>query len=494
MSNNNYISYATLLKSIKDFKKSGSKNSDFNIYDTPSHKFFKIFFYFGDEEDVLNNNGYSTSGLLHPTWKIYNENGGNDLGFDYRVFNSAWSYLKLNDENERAEKLERFVTLLSNINCNSPWYFTSLSGIDAALERKVANDGNLDVTEPRTLSITCLPDAFDNRIGTLLELYRDITWSWHNKKEILPANLRKFDMAVYIFESPVENWSNYKPEDSSYISSYKLLEFRDCEFNYNSVKSGWGDINNQTGFTPTFTIDINYNDCYEESYNEIMMRKIGDVILTDTYAAVLENNDGENISQSKFKSDPQVFDKNQNDGVQNRTNNVSKNTKYSQKSTEEIYSFGNLGDINHFEDPITKYSQKSTEEIYSFGNLGDINHFEKAVDENPSKIVKESEIEKPGFLGNIAKELYYTGRQHVDNLLYEKTGYSTNIKRAIMGNLYTYSLSNMGMQLDQALKGHITTTGLTVKQYIDNAQERAAAKVKKSGNLGNLYKNTLANN
>ena len=467
MSNNNYISYATLLKSIKDFKKSGSKNSDFNIYDTPSHKFFKIFFYFGDEEDVLNNNGYSTSGLLHPTWKIYNENGGNDLGFDYCVFNSAWSYLKLNDENERAEKLERFVTLLSNINCNSPWYFTSLSGIDAALERKVANDGNLDVNEPRTLSITCLPDAFDNRIGTLLELYRDITWSWHNKKEILPANLRKFDMAVYIFESPVENWSNYKPEDSSYISSYKLLEFRDCEFNYNSVKSGWGDINNQTGFTPTFTIDINYNDCYEESYNEIMMRKIGDVILTDTYAAVLENNDGENISQSKFKSDPQVFDKNQNDGVQNRTNNVSKNTKYSQKSTEEIYSFGNLGDINHFE---------------------------KAVNENSSKIVKESEIEKPGFLGNIAKELYYTGRQHVDNLLYEKTGYSTNIKRAIMGNLYTYSLSNMGMQLDQALKGHITTTGLTVKQYIDNAQARAAAKVKTSNNLGNLYKNTLANN
>lgn len=463
----NYVSYATLLKNIEDFKKSGSKNSDFNIYDTPSHKFFKIFFYFGDEEDVLNNNGYSTSGLLHPTWKIYNENGGNDLGFDYRVFNSAWSYLKLNDENERAEKLERFVTLLSNINCNSPWYFTSLSGLDTALERKVANEGNLDVNEPRTLSITCLPDAFDNRIGTLLELYRDITWSWYNKKEVLPANLRKFDMAVYIFESPVENWSNYTPEDSSYISSYKLLEFRDCEFNYNSVKSGWGDINNQTGFTPTFTIDINYNDCYEESYNEIMMRKIGDVILTDTYAAVLDNNDGENISQSKFKSESQTFDKNQNDGVQNRTNYVQKDTKYSATSTGEIYSFGNLGDINHFEDPITKDSRT---------------------------IVKESEIEKSGFLGNIAKELYYTGRQHVDNLLYEKTGYSTNIKRAIMGNLYTYSLSNMGMQLDQALKGHITTTGLTVKQYIDNAQERAAAKVKTSNNLGNLYKNTIANN
>ena len=44
----NYVSYASILKNIENFKKSGTKNSGFNIYDTPSHKFFKIFFYFGD--------------------------------------------------------------------------------------------------------------------------------------------------------------------------------------------------------------------------------------------------------------------------------------------------------------------------------------------------------------------------------------------------------------------------------------------------------------
>ena len=125
-------------------------------------------------------------------------------------------------------------------------------------------------------------------------------------------------------------------------------------------------------------------------------------------------------------------------------------------------------------------------EIYSLGNLENSGR--------ETNIVYESEIAKPGFLGNIVKELYYTGKQHVDNLLYEKTGYTTNIKRAVLGNLYTYSLTKIGSQLSEAAKGNLIHAGQSVKQYIDNAQERAAAKVKTSNNLGNLYKNTIANN
>ena len=40
---NNILSYAQFLKDRADFRKSGSKHShEFNFYDTPSHKFFKI--------------------------------------------------------------------------------------------------------------------------------------------------------------------------------------------------------------------------------------------------------------------------------------------------------------------------------------------------------------------------------------------------------------------------------------------------------------------
>ena len=187
----NLLSYTNILNDILQFKKSGTKSGrDFNILDTPSHKYFKIMFYFGSatEFDDGENGG---SGLLAPTWDYIKDK-------KYYEHNSPWSFLKLNDENERAEKLEHFITLLSDISSNSPWYFTSVGGLSEALERKVVDDGKLEIANKK-LTITCLPDAFDNRIGTLLDLYRDVTWSWVHKREVIPSNLRKFDMAIYIF-------------------------------------------------------------------------------------------------------------------------------------------------------------------------------------------------------------------------------------------------------------------------------------------------------
>ena len=66
------------------------------------------------------------------------------------------NFKKLNDEEERAEKLEQFVTLLSDINSKSPWYFSTLGGIQEALERKVVDDGKLEMNENKKLTITCL--------------------------------------------------------------------------------------------------------------------------------------------------------------------------------------------------------------------------------------------------------------------------------------------------------------------------------------------------
>jgi hypothetical protein len=209
------LSYAQFLKDIKNFKSSGTESGedtskDFNLLDTPAQKYFKILFYFGSmpENDTDSNH---LSGLLAPTWEVFNKRNNAEFAqsmnpLQYYDFNSAWSYLMLNDELERAEKLEQFVTLLSDINTYSPWYFTSIGGINEALERKAAEDGKIDMNDRKKLSIKCLPDAFDNRITTLLELYRDITWSWVQKKEIIPANLRKFNMAVYIFEAPNNVW------------------------------------------------------------------------------------------------------------------------------------------------------------------------------------------------------------------------------------------------------------------------------------------------
>ena len=61
-----FLSYAQFIKDRHQFKTAGTRNGDaFNLYDTQSHKFFKILFYFGEKDSV---NGLS-SGLLAPTIK-----------------------------------------------------------------------------------------------------------------------------------------------------------------------------------------------------------------------------------------------------------------------------------------------------------------------------------------------------------------------------------------------------------------------------------------
>ena len=338
------LSYAQILSDIKKFKQAGTANGDsFNIYDTPGNKYFKILFYFGSES---NDESIGSSGFLAPTWEIIGaqqsdfatfmsdylksvKSGANAKHMPYYKHNSAWAYLMMNDEVERAEKLEKFVTLLSDINSNSPWYFRSVAGINEALERKFTASTKVDFgDEDRRITINCLPDAFDNRITTLLELYRDITWSWPQKKQMVPANLRRFDMAIYIFEAPELNWHTPPKKAMSAITdsinglagvnlikaktgedvvidtsdenafkpSFKMIEFHDCEFEYNSIKSGWNELNNDSGFNPTYAIEIKYRDCYEISYNDIMMRTIGDVIKTDTLNAVL------NVDEYKSKA------------------------------------------------------------------------------------------------------------------------------------------------------------------------------------------------
>lgn len=414
-----YLSYAQFLKDKQNFKRSGTKSGgEFNIYDTPSHKYFKILFYFGsvNNADLSSNADGLASGLLAPTWEIFNNN---DQKTDFYNYNSAWAYLKMNDENERADKLEQFVTLLSNISTYSPWYFTSVSGIQEALERKPAEDGKMEIGESKKISITCLPDAFDNRITTLLDLYRDITWSWIQKKEIIPANLRKFDMAIYIFESNITGWhkddeADYDSLDSpSWKPSYKMIEFHDCEINYNSIKSGWNELNNQTGFAPTYTIDISYNDCYEISHNELLLKTIGDVITTDTYQAVIS--DGINISMGE--SLPKLPNKFETEKASALKESAIKGPEISETTNKNSFLNKAIGQLE--------------------GHLkADLTHL---------------------------------------------------LKRAVLGNIHTYSLTQIRDQINDAIQGNIIKTGMTVADYIKSGQQRAAMKIKKKP-TGNIFK------
>ena len=468
------LTYNNILSDIKAYKQSGTNHgSDFNIYDMPSHKYFKILFYFGSNSEFAENTDTMGSGLLAPTWELYEGSTAaamqnlRDTKYatkeehqqkleeyvkhkveamgTYYMHNSAWAYLMLNNEYERAEKLEHFITLLSDISTNSPWYFSTLGGISEALDRKSVSAGKLDVSEARKLTIKCLPDAFDNRIGALLDLYRDVTWSWVHKKEIIPANLRKFDMAVYIFETPNATWHLDHDRMGLYVPnwggvSYKMIEFHDCEIDYNSVKSGFSELDNQMGFAPTYTIDITYNDCYEISYNDIMMRRIGDVILTDLA----------NSSLRKTISAAQLDPVNGKTLLTLRTNPVYKPAKKTDDNV--IVSFGNLETRTGAQSDVIN-TQYRTEY-------------------------------QPGFLATAAGQV-------AGHLVADVKSLFT---RAVLGNIYTYSLTQIKDQLTDAAQGNLIKTGMSVAQYAKEIKARSDARntTKPTGNI--FTGKTIANN
>ena len=264
--------------------------SGFNATDDLDKRYFKILFYFyNDDSDTSRWDHFNSgsSGLLTPTW-LEAVNG------DYYKYNSAWAYLKNNYEEERADALIEFITLLSQISSESPWYFQTISGVDEALGREKWNIGD----ERKKITIGCLSDPVDHRIESLLSLYRSIVWSHARKCEVLPANLRKFDMGLFIFSGVINglhvmrddygNQVNWAPIGHVGLSdrersTYKYIEFHNCEISMDSIKSGYGEMSNSEGFEQTFNIDIYFDDCYEHEFNQFVLSSFGDLFLWDVW-------------------------------------------------------------------------------------------------------------------------------------------------------------------------------------------------------------------
>ena len=312
-----FYSYTDFVNERINFKKVDREG--INRYDSPAALYYKLVFYFTKDSGLLGlNDVYIDDSIddikddiiVSKLEKPFNYNTIKDAAVKdtdnadsvrYKnvtmaLKNTAYNYLLLNAEYDRAYMLKSFITLLSEINSNSPWYFQEISGLDTALERKMFSEGDFKIEDkPRQITIKCLHDAYDDRIGTLLDLYRAACFSYTEKKEVVPANLRKFNMGVLVFNAPIrgkggksgikENMIIIPDENTDqnyYIPSAKLIELRNCEIDYNSSKSAWGTLNTTSDpFSPEYTIAINFDDCYESRYNEIMGSVVTDFINAD---------------------------------------------------------------------------------------------------------------------------------------------------------------------------------------------------------------------
>ncbi len=299
--NKNILSYSNILADMKNFKK---KSSD--PMDQPGTFYFKILFYFNNPGEV---DGF-TSNLLgvdetDPETPVsYTTRGEDKVGMQFGSEpagvskNTAYNYLMMNGEYERADYLKRFVYLLSEISSNEPWYFKSVDGIDTALDKEYLKD--FKMKEDGVINIKCLDDSEDMRISTLLNLYNSACFSQVWMKEIVPANLRKFDMGIYVFQAPVDGL-RYSDVDltlkgvggeSDKNATCQYFEFHNCEIDPQSFKAGWTGFDNTTGFGLEHTISIKYDKCMVSGFNDQITKTIGDFVAADI-------SDSYNISKYK---------------------------------------------------------------------------------------------------------------------------------------------------------------------------------------------------
>lgn len=205
----------------------GFKLSKQGGYEDPTYLGFKVVFDFGvlpiDPED-----GVPPSPLLKPDNYNFLDNAVNSFtamnpfGQDQYSFKSpgpafysAAGYLNEREDGfanggKRGDMLIQFQNTLRDLVNNYPWFLQSISGLDALAKvtrSGFPNDGSTSFNPQRTagkvLDFRTL-ESLNLRVTALATLYNQATFDYDNMRELVPRNLRRFTM--YIFVSEIRNF------------------------------------------------------------------------------------------------------------------------------------------------------------------------------------------------------------------------------------------------------------------------------------------------
>lgn len=245
-----------------------------SIATQPAWLYFKLFFKFD-----------SSYGLLGGIMKSSN-------GAKFAANNTAIQYLTRNlnktsdDMQGRRIALIKFVRSLSYISSNAPWFFKSVKDVNNALNMNLSN-----LTAEKSIEIECSEEATDLRLLTLMDFYKYAAYDAVNQKEVLPENLRKFDLDIVVFQSPIRYLQTstrdlkgrttlYKNLNASNMTdrmSFKLFSFQGCEIDYSTLNTMLPQsFSNQTPFQSTPTFKIKYDRVYQHNQNEFAKVLFGD--------------------------------------------------------------------------------------------------------------------------------------------------------------------------------------------------------------------------
>lgn len=266
--------FANFINERTKFIRQGLNGS--NPYNDTGSFFYKIFFNF--------NTSYGLFGSLLQT--------SNESYVNHQ--NTAITYLENNIRGGKfsnnykgvlrgkQKSLESFAKILNYLSFECPWFFKEVGGLADATKR---NFKDID-SGTKSITLTFNSDAVDMRVSTLLDLYVNACYDTVNFKEVIPENLRKFDIAIILFNPPIGNlnkpvFPNSKTADINKNNlnwaniggaalSYKCLILKNCEIDINELSTTPEVVNNENPFTLDYTIKINYLRSYVYNINNIL--------------------------------------------------------------------------------------------------------------------------------------------------------------------------------------------------------------------------------
>lgn len=510
-------SYTDLINSRRNFIRTAREGAA--EYDDPEALYFKILFGFSDEYGLLSvpkESSKESENISNLKDQFSNKGADKPKYLDFN--NTAYNYLLLNGETQRAQYLQDFVYLLSNISADTPWFFQSIEGVDSALERKLFDSDEVKLTnDKQNITIKCLGDAYDTRIATLLDLYRAACFSYQRKKEIVPRNLRKFNMYILIFGAPIYGYSGRANKrisgydektgepiysesfakikipqgiDNAYIPNVKLIEFKNCEFSYSSAKSGYGSMSNEAPFSQQFNIDIYYDDVYEYRYNEFLQTVVTDFLKIDNGS---DGIDGDNKASVNMldKEIGQLSDVTKEQGKHFWTDTNTSNI--------EVLDNNVIISTNEY-NAKQGISRKGGFLTSQFNNISDVVSNLISV---PSISFNTENIHDNGKVNTIGKYEYLNRLSNSDGLLGGLVtttagaaigGVTETVKNAYLGNIHGLSLSNVRDYISKGLSGDAMgivssatknkaensdlTSGSTKLSGYDNTEEKTEKSLK----------------
>lgn len=260
-------------------------------------------------------------------------------------------------DDERADRLDRFVKLLQKINTELPWFWQSISGLEATRQYGKLEDPWWGAEE-RKLEIECL-ENIELTSYALIDLYKRAAYDFNRWVEVIPKNLRHFELTVFVTEvrtfqqtttdNVKDSRGNYGQLGDSSIGSGKsvnqsmsvdakpivVTKLGHCEFDIESTNDLFADLSkNPEMATSKIGIFWHTTEQINQLYGQNLNANEGNSLVLEAEPNNLEPNNPFDPSADTRKV-----------GVDNSSNNVFPEGKKQNTLNEEDEDDGLLNNL-----------------------------------------------------------------------------------------------------------------------------------------------------